>query len=41
MSKFLNCLCDRISVSVRGQLGGLSNYEDDDDKDNVKKQLVL
>ena len=40
MSKFLKCLCDRISVSVTGQLGSLSNY-DDDDKDNVKKQLVL
>ena len=40
MSKFLECLCDRISVSVTGQLGSLSNY-DDDDKDNVKKQLVL
>ena len=40
MSKFLKCLCDRISVSVKGQLGSLSNY-DDDDKDNVKKQLVL
>ena len=41
MSKFLECLCDRISVSVTGQLGSLSNYDDDDDKDNVKKQLVL
>ena len=40
MSKFLECLCDGISVSVTGQLGSLSNY-DDDDKDNVKKQLVL
>ena len=40
MSKFLECSCDGISVSVRGQLGSLSNY-DDDDKDNVKKQLVL
>ena len=36
MSKFLKCLCDRISVSVKGQLGSLGNY-DDDDKDNVKK----
>ena len=41
MSKFLECLCDRISVSVKGQLGSLSNFNDDDDKDNVKKQLVL
>ena len=42
MSKFLECLRDRISVSVTGQLGSLSNYDDDDDdKDNVKKQLVL
>ena len=41
MSKFLECLCDGISVSVIGQLGSLSNYDDDDDKDNVKKQLVL
>ena len=39
MSKFLECLCDRISVSVTGQLGSLSNYDDEDDKDNVKKQL--
>ena len=39
MSKFLECLCDRISISVTGQLGSLSNYHDDDDKDNVKKQL--
>ena len=39
MSKFLECLCDGFSVSVTGQLGSLSNY--DDDKDNVKKQLVL
>ena len=36
MSKFLKCLCDRISVSVRGQLESFSNYDDDDDKDNVK-----
>ena len=41
MSKFLECLCDRISVSVTGQLGSLSNYDDEDDKDNVKKPLVL
>ena len=40
MSKFMECLCYGISVSVTGQLGSLSNY-DDDDKDNVKKQLVL
>ena len=43
MSKFLECLCDRISVSATGQLGSLSKYDDDDDddKDNVKIQLVL
>ena len=39
MSKFLECLCDRISVSLTGQLGSLSEYDDDEDKDNVKKQL--